>query len=176
MMKYLIIISILFLSVAATFGDICAKQSTNQNDLSPYLPRMVELDPDGPPQKAESDESLFALINGGAELFVKYGFCRALFQTYKTKTNKFFNLEIFEMKNADSAHGIYLLKAGSSERRITIGNEAVLEDYYLIFRKGRFYVSLTGSDSEKKTRDKLIAVAKAVEEKIEKYQNLPSGC
>ena len=176
MMKCLTIYLIMFFFVAALIGNIYAQEPKNRNDLSACLPRLAGLDPEGLPQKADSDESLFASINGGAELYVKYGFCRALFQTYKTNSNKFINLEIFEMKNADAAHGVYILKAGGSGKRIKIGNEAVLEDYYLIFRKGRFYVSLTGFDSEKETRDRLIVVAKAVEERIEKYQNRPSGC
>lgn len=165
-MKYLIIYLIMFLFVATPLGDIYAQELKDRDDLSAYLPYMDGLDLEGLPQKAEDDKSLFACINGGAELYVKYGFYKALFQTYKTKNNKFLNLEIFEMKNADAAHGVYNLKTGSSGKRIKIGNEAVLEDYYLIFRKGRFYVSLTGSDSEKETRDDLIAIAKSVEEKI----------
>jgi hypothetical protein len=80
------------------------------------------------------------------------------------------------MKNADAAHRVYVLKVDDSGKKIEIGDEAVLEDYYLIFRKGRFYVSLTGFDSEKKTKDELIAVAKSVVGKIEKYQNRPSDC
>ncbi len=165
-MKYLTIYLIVFLFVAVAFGNIRAQENKNQDDLSAYLPLLDGLEPEGSPQKADSEVSLFACINGGAELYVKYGFSRALFQTYKTKSNKFLNFEIFEMKNADAAHGVYILKAGSKGKKIKIGNEAVLEDYYLLFRKGRFYVSITGFDSEKETRDKLIAVAKAVEEKL----------
>ncbi len=175
MMKYLTIYLFVFLFVAATFGNICAQERKNQDDLSAYLPSLDGLDPEGLPQKADSGESLFACINGGAELYVKHGFSRAFFQTYKTENNKFLNFEIFEMKNADAAHSVFILKGGNSGKKIKIGNEAVLEDYYLLFRKGRFYVSLTGFDSEKETRDKLIAVAKAVEEKIESRAKKKSG-
>lgn len=166
MIRYLTIPLSICLLIAATLGTISARESTSADDLSVYLPHMDGLVPDGLPQKADDLESLFAKMNGGAEPYVRYGFLRALFQTYKTGSNRLLDFEIFQMKNAKAAHQLYTLMAGHGNKKLDIGHEAVLGEYYLIFRKGRFYVTITGSDSEEKTRDELIAVARAVEEMI----------
>ena len=127
---------------------------------------MDGLIPDGLPQKADDPESLFARMNGGAEPYVRYGFSRALFQTYKTGSNRLLDFEIFQMKNAKAAHQVFTLMAGRGNKKLDIGHEAVLGEYYLFFWKGMFYVTITGSDSEKKTKDELIAVARVVEQKV----------
>jgi hypothetical protein len=95
MRKHPIIHLIIFWLVVAPSGNISAQEPKSQDDLSAYLPNLAGLAPDGLPEKAEGAKGLFAVINGGAELFVKYGFCRALFQTYKTRGNKLINFELF---------------------------------------------------------------------------------
>ena len=166
MNKYLTILLSICLLIVATFGTISAQESKSADDLSVYLPHMDGLAPDGLPQKADDLQTLFARMNGGAEPYVRYGFSRALFQTYKTGSNRSLDFEIFQMKNAKAAHQIYTLMAGRDNKKLDIGHEAVLGEYYLFFRKGVFYVAITGSDSEEKTKDELIAVARAVEEKV----------
>lgn len=166
MSKYLTIPLSMCLLIVVTFGTISAQESKSAKDLSVYLPDVDGLVPDGPLQKADDLQGLFARINGGAEQYVRYGFSKALFQAYKTAGSRSLELEIFQMKNSKAAHQIYTLMAGQGNRKLDMGHEAVLGEYYLIFRKVRFYVTITGSDSEEKTRDELIAVARAVEEKI----------
>ena len=166
MSKYLTIPLSMCLTIVVTFGTISTQESKSAEDLSIYLPHMDGLVPDGLPQRADDLEGLFARMNGGAEQYLRYGFSRALFQAYKTGGNRSLDFEIFQMKNAKAAHQIYTLMAGRGNKKLDIGHEAVLGEYYLIFRKGEFYVTITGSDSEEKTRDELIAVARAVEEKV----------
>ena len=166
MSKYLTIPLSMCLLIVMTFGTISAQESKSAKDLSIYLPDVDGLVPDGPPQKADDLEGLFARINGGAEQYVRYGFKTALFQTYKTGSGRSLEFEIFQMKNAKAAHQIYTLMAGQGNRKLDLGHEAVLGEYYLILRKGGFYVIITGPDSEEKARDELITVARAVEKKI----------
>jgi hypothetical protein len=166
MIRYLTVPLGICLLIAVAFGAISAREAKSAEDLSVYLPHMDGLVPDGLPQKADDLEGLFRRMNGGAEQYVRYGFSRALFQAYKTAGSRSLEFEIFQMKNSKAAHQIYTLMAGQGNRKLEMGHEAVLGEYYLIFRKGRFYVTITGSDSEEKTRDELIAVARAVEKKI----------
>ena len=166
MSKYLTIPLSMCLLILVTFGTISAQQSESREDLSIYLPHLDGLVPDGLPQKADDLEGLFARMNGGAEQYIRYGFRRALFQAYKTGGGRSLEFEMFQMKNSKAAHQIYTLMAGQGSRNLDMGDEAVLGEYYLILRKGEFYLTITGSDSEEKTRDELIAVARAVEKKI----------
>ena len=169
MNKYLTIPLSICLLIVVSFGTIFATESKPSEDLSIYLPNVDGLVPDGLPQKADDLEGLFRIMNGGAEQYVQHGFRKALFQTYKIESSRSLELEIFQMKNAKAAHLIYTLMAGSGNKKLDVGHEAVLGEYYLIFRKGGFYVIITGSDSEEKTRDELTAVARAVEEKMTVY-------
>ncbi len=169
-MRYLILFLMILSLAAMSANTLFAQDKELRGDLLTCLPRLDGLVLDGSPQKAEDVESLFTVINGGAEVYVRHGFSRGLFQTYKDRNNKFFDLEIIEMKDADAARKIYILKAGSSGKKIEIGDEAVLEDYYLIFRQGRFYLSVAGSDSKKETRDVVIRIAGTVSEKIQHFR------
>ncbi len=166
MMRYLLLLSLMLSLVTVSANTAFAQEQEVKDDLFTCFPRLDGLVPEGSPQKAEDMESLFSAINGGAEIYVRHGFLRALFHTYKDRNNKFFNLEIIEMKDVDAARKIYKLKKGNSKNNIEIGDEAVLEDYYLIYRQDRFYLSVTGSDSAKESRDTVIRIAGTVSEKI----------
>ncbi len=62
---------------------------------------------------------------------------------------------------------MYASKIGNDGTPLAIGEEALLEDYYLNFREENFLITLTGFDSEKETIDGLITIAKAVDERIQ---------
>jgi len=116
--------------------------------------------------KQYEGEDLFLLINGGAEIYHEYGFKRVIAQEYKSDNEKSVNLEIFEMKNPSFSYGIYTFKTGKEGKKYAIGNECLLEDYYINFWKGSFLVTLTGFDSESETLNGIVSIARAVDVKI----------
>ena len=120
---------------------------------------------DGEPQTAEGI-SLFELINGGAEEYVKEGFSRAVMATYRNKEGKRINLDIYEMLSPESAKSIYRKKAGDKGQKVSVGEEAAMEDYYLNFRKGAYQVTLSGYDPKKETLEWLLRLARLVAERI----------
>ena len=120
---------------------------------------------DGEPQIAEGIR-LFELINGGAEEYVKEGFSRAVMATYRNNEGKRINLDIYEMLSPESAQRIYRKKAGDKGQKVSVGEEAAMEDYYLNFRKGVYQVTLSGYDTRKETLDWLLHLARLVAEKI----------
>lgn len=56
-------------------------------------------------------KNLYGHINGGAELFLEFGFKELQVQRY-TKSDFELNLEIYQMQNSAAALGIYLMKCG----------------------------------------------------------------
>lgn len=145
-----------------------AIQSHARTDLSGLLPSDKELDGWAlleAPRHAEGD-GLFALINGGAELYLKLGFQRAVIADYANKSDQSVTLEIYEMDTPEAAAKLYEKKAGKEGESIFLGDTAVFNKYYLNFRQGKFLVTLTGSDTEKKSIDGLMAMARIVESKI----------
>jgi len=120
---------------------------------------------DGEPQTAEGIR-LFELINGGAEEYVKEGFSRAVMATYRNQEGKRINLDIYEMLSPESAERIYRKKAGDKGQKVSVGEEAAMEDYYLNFRKGVYQVTLSGYDTQRETLDWLLRMALLVAGKI----------
>jgi hypothetical protein len=120
---------------------------------------------DGEPQTAEGMR-LFELINGGAEEYVKEGFSRAVLATYRNREGKRLNLEIYEMLSPESAKSIYRKKAGNKGQKVSVGEEAAMEDYYLNFRKGAYQVTLSGYDTRRETLEWLLRMARLVAERI----------
>jgi hypothetical protein len=120
---------------------------------------------DGEPQTAEGIR-LFELINGGAEEYVKEGFSRVLIATYRNNEGKRINLDIYEMLSPESAKRIYRKKAGDKGQKVSVGEEAAMEDYYLNFRKGAYQVTLSGYDTQRETLEWLLRIARLVAERI----------
>ena len=120
---------------------------------------------DGEPQTAEGIR-LFELINGGAEEYMKEGFSRAVMATYRNNEGKRINLDIYEMLSPESAKSIYRKKAGNKGQKVSVGEEAAMEDYYLNFRKGAYQVTLSGYDTRRETLEWLLLMARLVAERI----------
>lgn len=127
---------------------------------------------DEPPQTFKGEE-LFIMIDGGADIYHEYGFVQVIGASYIGLSGPPLKLEIYEMKNADAAYGIFTFKISDKGKHLAIGQEAVFEDYYLNFWKGNLLVTIIGSDSDEKTRQSIIAMAKAVDSRIGQTGNRP---
>ena len=124
--------------------------AANPSALSSYLPTERDLPGwkmDEEPQAAEGTE-LFSLIDGAAETHLEYGFVRAIMQTYSNAQDELVQVEIYEMRDAAAAYGIYTFHAGDEAKPTDIGDEGVLGEYYVMFWKGAFFVMISGSESD----------------------------
>ena len=150
-------------------------KASYQPDLQQSLPGEKETQGwkrTGSPQEYEG-EDLFLYINGGAEIYHEYGFKRVVVQDYKKWSGKSISLEIFEMASPESAYGIYTFKTHPEEKELGSGNGGRLADYYLNFWKGNFLVTLTGFAADEETVKGLLALATAVEARIDSQGEPP---
>ena len=148
-----------------------AEKSTGHGALFQLLPPESQLQGwklDDAPQTAEGLE-LFSLINGGAEIYVQEGFKRAILASYSNRNGKMINLEIFEMTSSESARNIHKRKIGKQGKKVPIGEDAMLEDYYVNFRQGRFQVTLSGDDSKEETVKTILDMALMVAKRIQSF-------
>ena len=158
---------------ALTFAH-CSGEPPGQQEIAQFLPAPEKLkgwEAVGPPQKFSGDD-LFVYMNGGAGKYLSHGFKQLIAQDYSNKNKKTITLELFEMKNPSGAQEMYLAKSGKSGKPLTIGDEALLQEYYLNFRKEHFLVTLTGTDPEKETVDGLLTIARGVDEQISCEEDL----
>jgi hypothetical protein len=164
------ILAILFACFIVPFSPIFsqAEEPRPRESLLQLLPQESDLKGwklDGEPQIAEGIR-LFELINGGAEEYVKEGFSRAVMATYRNNQGKRINLDIYEMLSPESAKRIHRKKAGDKGQKVSVGEEAAMEDYYLNFRKGAYQVTLSGYDTQRETLEWLLRMARLVAERI----------
>jgi len=152
-------------------GALLAAEDRKGNLLA-LLPHDSELggwQPEAPPDQVEG-EDLFSLINGGAEIFLKAGFSRAVSQAYIQAGQQPIQLEIYEMVSPEAARAVFGQKAKGDGQAVTLGVRGVDGGYYLIFWQDRFLVTVTGPDASPDTRVAIIAFARAVEIRIARGQ------
>jgi hypothetical protein len=111
-------------------------------------------------------DSLFEMINGGAELYHRFGFVQALAAQYSDPEERSIALEVFEMGDEAGARNIYAEKTGGTGEPLDIGDEGAGESYYLNVRTGRFLVTITGFESDQETTDGLMMLARAVAQQL----------
>lgn len=118
-------------------------------------------------------EDLFIYIDGGAEIYLEYGFARLLVQDYKNEAGIRLSLEIFEMQSPESAYGMFTFKRSPHGQPLGMGDEGQLADYYLNLCKGRYLVTITGLDQAETAREGLLAIARGVDRQIKETASLP---
>jgi hypothetical protein len=86
--------------------------------------------------------------------------------TYRNKEGKRINLEIYEMLSPENARSIQRKKAGDRGKKVSLGEEAAIEDHYLNFRKGSYQVTVSGYDTREETVEWILRIARLVAERI----------
>jgi hypothetical protein len=114
-------------------------------------------------------ENLYEYINGGAEIYHEYGFVQVVTQDYANDSGKSISVEIYQMVSPTSAYGMYTFKTDSKGKKILVGSDAQLADYYMNFWQGSFLITLTGFDETEETQKGLLDIAKRV------VSRLPAG-
>jgi hypothetical protein len=161
-------IQLAFSALAASIfllSTIVAAQPARLAELLPPGAELGTWKPEGDPQVFRGDE-LYVYIDGGADIYLEYGFAQALVQDYQDRSGQRATLEIFEMASAESAFGIFTFKTGPGGKEIDLGDECRLADYYLNLRKGSLVITITGLDPETATEEGLLFLARAVGAKI----------
>ena len=120
---------------------------------------------EGPAQLAEGQE-LFALIDGGAELFLRHGFERAAVQSYTFAGGRHIQVEIYMMRSVDGAADVFARKTGPGELPLALGDAGAGGEYYIVFRRGRFLVTVTAGDADADAKAAVLRIARAVENRI----------
>jgi hypothetical protein len=106
---------------------------------------------------------LFNFIDGGADLFLEYGFRQTLALEYKHNGTESITLEIYQMTDPAASYGIYSVRSGAEARPFAIGDGGSSHAYYTMFWKGAFYVSVAASDSSEVCRKGMEGIARTVD-------------
>jgi hypothetical protein len=101
---------------------------------------------------------LFNYIDGGAELFLEFGFERVTVQRY-SKDKAEIVLEAYEMAGPDAALGIYLMKCGSETPLPGVPARNSSEAAQFTILKGKYFVLIDNPDGDKGLAPAMTALA-----------------
>ncbi|HQF87926.1 MAG TPA: hypothetical protein PLN26_11890 [Acidobacteriota bacterium] len=107
-------------------------------------------------------DDLFLFIDGGADLFLEYGFREVAARAYRGPGGAAINAEIYEMADPGAAFGVYSVRCGDAGDDAAVGSAARLADYYLTVWQDRYVATFTGLSETPAVRDGLVAIGRAV--------------
>ncbi len=128
----------------------------------------------GPPEVFKKD-GLFGYIDGGAEIFLQYGFEELFITRYGKESDpsaeKEITVEVYRMDSAPDAFGIFSLKREGDELvSPEINSTHWLSASQASLTKGNFYININGMNTAEQEME---AFAAAVAKKIEAPPSLP---
>jgi len=112
------------------------------------------------PLRTFTGQDLFNQIDGGAELFLEFGFVRLRLQAY-ARGRAELTLDAYEMESPASALGIYLMKMGRETPFPEIAARNSSEEVQLTILKGRYFVQVDNLGEEPASRAEAAALANA---------------
>ena len=155
---------------------IALNLSAQKEELLKFLPDETEYQDyqlKEEPIYYENDD-LFFLINGGADIYLEYGFNNVISATYTSKSNLELKAEIYQMKNDSAVYGIFTFNKGNRLVSDDIGDACIIQNDFLIFIKGSYYVVLTTrSNKDKEEAVNLQEFAQIIDTKIKAIGKLP---
>lgn len=103
---------------------------------------------------------LYNYIDGGAELFLEFGFEKLYIQRYRSGENEL-SLEIYEMESPEAALGVYLAKCGQETpvEGLAVRNSGE-ESQFTILRE-RYFIHINNFEGQKGLLPVMVALARA---------------
>jgi hypothetical protein len=123
--------------------------------------------------KTYEHSQLWEYINGGADVYLDYGFQRVI--TEELVNGKLtIVVDIYDMKTGEGAFGIYARERAPTYRFVQIGAEGYQEGSALNYVQDQYYVKLTGYADDQATKTSLEKLAQAISRKIGGQRKLPA--
>jgi hypothetical protein len=113
------------------------------------------------PLRTFISQDLFNHIDGGAELFLEFGFARLFVQAYGGGSSEL-TAAVYEMESATSALGVYLMKMGKETPFPEIAARNSSEDAQLTILKGRYFIQIDNFGDTPAPRGTAVSLANAL--------------
>jgi hypothetical protein len=107
---------------------------------------------------------LYAFMDGGAEIYLEYGFERLESQSYERGAHEV-TVELYRMR--DDAYGLFTFLRPAQCEKPAVSDAACLAGYYLLFAKGPYLCAVTAQSAFPGSREALLAVAAPIAGQLE---------
>lgn len=123
---------------------------------------------------AKDSNELYAVIDGGANIFIERDFSGAVFKGFKDSDDKSVCIEIYNQQKRDNAFSVYKdpgIEIGKYVQIDELADSARLDtgyvfDYVLEFVCSQYFIRLSAQEGKNDHyKEQLIKIAKAIEEK-----------
>jgi Family of unknown function (DUF6599) len=109
--------------------------------------------------------NLFDYIDGGAEIFLEFGFDSLLVQDYRHEDSEIV-LELFRMESPESALGIYLMKCGEETPVEGVPARSSGDKTQFTIVKGAAFIHINNPEGKESAVPAMVDLARAVLESI----------
>jgi hypothetical protein len=140
--------------------------------------KLIQLLPDSIDEwtKWEADEffnsdNLYDYIDGGAELYLSYGFNLVLKRIYSADGQPDITVDIFEMTSSKNAFGVYSHSRETIEHDYGQGSFNV--EGAILFWKDKYFISIITFPETPKSRQAIEGIARRIDSSIESTGELP---
>ncbi|MCF8335996.1 MAG: hypothetical protein K9H65_05275 [Bacteroidales bacterium] len=120
----------------------------------------------------ETAEELYDYIDGGAELYLNYGFRKLARRIYRFEEENEIKAEIFEMNAPKNAYGVFSYSKDTANTEI--GQGAQYLGGSLIFWQGRYFVSIFTREETNKSKEEVLRMGREISEAIGTRGELPA--
>jgi len=116
-------------------------------------------------------DNLYDYINGGAELYLSYGFRNVLNRIYTVPEQPDILLDLFDMGTSEDAYGIFSHSRESEDT--TFGQGSQYTAGLLLFWKDRYFVSILAHPETMESKQAVFSLAKHIDAAIQTEGALP---
>ena len=118
-------------------------------------------------------KNLWDFMNGGADLYIKYGFVDLHLAEYHNSDGETIQAEVYRHSSGVNAYGIYATERSPGYQFIDLGGQAYIGEGMLNFFSGAYYVKLLSIGEESAAPDALKKVAKSLVGALDQKNELP---
>jgi hypothetical protein len=145
--------------------------SRTVDDLNQVLPAELEGWKKSQEIASYTPETLSDYIDGGAELYLSFGFQRSLSVAYARGAGETITVDVFDQGSSWDAYGVFAHGRETPDGPIGQGSEYVSGQ--LSFWKDRFYVSIMATRETAETRTAVMKLGEIIAAAIEETGPLP---
>jgi hypothetical protein len=91
---------------------------------------------------------------------------RAAVQNYTLAPDRHIQAEIYMMQSMEGAAEVFTRKSGPGERPMALGDGGAKGEYYIVFHRGRFVVTVAAGDATAGAEAAVLRIARAIESRI----------
>jgi len=162
---------IIWLSFVSMSSHYSTEMTSIPNSLTAFLPDSVEGWTSNQEDRVFNPDNLFDYIDGGAELYLSYGFSEVLSRSYSKANHPEIKVDIFDMKESRNAYGVFCHVRETVEQEFGQGSQQY--EGAIIFWKDRYYISLMSNSETPESRSGMQKIARAIDVLINTTGTIP---